>query len=99
MDIGTQVPHVAVRHYVMGERCYEDATEQDMAHMRDITQTSLRAGALGFSTSRFYGHVDKHGNLVPGTDASAEEMRTIGDAFQRPAARYHRDHLRPSGRG
>lgn len=81
VDIGTQVPHVAIRHYVMGERCYDDATAEDMAQMRDITRTALQDGALGFSTSRFYGHLDKNGNVVPGTHASAEEMCTIGDAF------------------
>ena len=81
MDIGTQVPHVAIRHYVMGDRCYDDATAEDMARMRDLTREGLEAGALGFSTSRFYGHVDKAGNLVPGTNASAEEMCRIGDAF------------------
>ena len=81
VDVGAQVPHVAIRHYVMGERCYDDATEEDMAAMRDITRDALEAGALGFSTSRFYGHLDKAGNLVPGTNASADEMCTIGDAF------------------
>ena len=82
MDIGTQAPHVAIRHYVMGDRCYDDATQQDMQRMRDITRGALKAGALGFSTSRFDGHLDKAGNLVPGTRASAEEMCTIGDAFE-----------------
>ena len=81
MDVGTQVPHVAIRHYVMGDRCYDDATPQDMEAMRDITRQGLEEGALGFSTSRFYGHLDKAGNLVPGTKASAEEMRQIGSAF------------------
>lgn len=82
VDIGTQVPHVAVRHYVMGERCYDDASPQDMAAMRDITHDALKAGAMGFSTSRFYGHVDKAGQLVPGTKASADEMKAIGSAFE-----------------
>jgi len=82
VDVGTQVPHVAIRHYVMGERCYDDATPQDMEAMRAITRRALESGALGFSTSRFYGHLDKAGNLVPGTRASAEEMKTIGRAFE-----------------
>jgi len=82
VDVGAQVPHVAVRHYVMGERCYDDATAQDMAEMRDITRHALQAGAMGFSTSRFYGHLDKAGNLVPGTKASADEMKAIGSAFE-----------------
>ena len=81
VDVGTQVPHVAIRHYIMGERCYDDASAEDMRMMRDLTREALSAGALGFTTSRFYGHVDKAGNLVPGTRASGEEMRTIGEAF------------------
>jgi N-acyl-D-amino-acid deacylase len=81
MDIGTQVPHVAVRLYVMGERCHEDATAEDIAAMAAITRQALADGALGFSTSRFYGHVDKSGRVVPGTHASAAEMMAIGEAF------------------
>ena len=82
MDVGTQVPHVALRHYVMGERSYDDATAADTAAMKQLTRTALEAGALGFSTSRFYGHVDKSGRVVPGTNASAEEMMAIGSAFE-----------------
>ena len=82
LDVGAQVPHVAIRHYVMGERCYDDATPADMAEMSRLTRQALTAGALGFSTSRFYGHVDKAGKLVPGTKASAEEMLAIGRAFE-----------------
>ena len=31
VDVGTQVPHVAIRHYVMGERCYDDASPAQWA--------------------------------------------------------------------
>jgi N-acyl-D-aspartate/D-glutamate deacylase len=82
IDIGAQVPHVAVRHYVMGDRCYGDATAEDIAQMQAITREALEAGALGFSTSRFYGHLDRKGSVVPGTHASAQEMCAIGDAFK-----------------
>jgi N-acyl-D-amino-acid deacylase len=81
IDIASQVPHVAVRHYVMGERCYDDATPEDMVQMSEIVRQGLQDGALGFSTSRFYGHIDKAGNLIPGTNASADEMLAIADAF------------------
>jgi N-acyl-D-aspartate/D-glutamate deacylase len=81
VDVGTQVPHVAIRHYVMGERCYDEATTADMAAMRDLTRGALEAGALGFSTSRIYIHRDRAGNLVPGTRASGEELSTISSAF------------------
>ena len=80
MDVGTQVPHVALRHYVMGDRCYDEATEEDIAQMAALTTEALNAGALGFSTSRFYGHIDKHGNVVPGTHADAAELMALGDA-------------------
>ncbi len=81
VDIGSQVPHVAMRQYVMGDRCYDDATADDMAQMAKITKKALQDGAMGFSTSRFYGHMDKAGNLIPGTNATADEMLAIGDAF------------------
>jgi len=82
IDVGAQVPHVAIRHYVMGDRCYDDATSDDIEQMQLITREALKAGALGFSTSRFYLHLDRHGNVVPGTHASADEMCKIGDAFK-----------------
>ena len=81
MDVGAQVPHVAVRHYVMSERCYEDASADDIAKIAALTKQGLHDGALGFSTSRFYGHMDKHGNLVPGTHAAAAELVAIGNAL------------------
>ena len=81
MDVGAQVPHVAVRYYVMGERCYDESTAEDVAQMAAITGQALADGALGFTTSRFYGHLDNHGQLVPGTHADAAEMLGIGAAI------------------
>ena len=81
LDVGAQVPHVALRLYVMGERCHDDAGTDDITAMAELTRQALADGALGFSTSRFYGHVDKTGNVVPGTNASAAEMMAIGEAF------------------
>jgi N-acyl-D-aspartate/D-glutamate deacylase len=81
IDIAAQAPHVAIRHFVMEERCYDDATAEDMQEMSRITKEALQAGAVGFSTSRFYGHRDKAGNLVPGTNATSDEMLAIADAF------------------
>ena len=54
VDVGTQVPHAAVRAYVMGERgaSNEAATAEDIEAMREIVLEAIRAGALGFSTSR-----------------------------------------------
>lgn len=80
IDIGTQMPHCAIRAYVMGqEGSYRDvATEDEIAEMAAITREGLEAGALGFSTSRTILHRDKDGELIPGTNATAEEMLALG---------------------
>jgi N-acyl-D-amino-acid deacylase len=83
IDVATQVPHGAVRAYVMGQRGAdnEPATANDIAEMRQITQDALEAGALGFSTSRTFLHRAKDGKLVPGTNAETDELHAIGDAL------------------
>ncbi len=84
MDVGTQVPHSAVRNYVMGERAlrHEDATQADLAAMGRIVQEGLKAGALGFSTSRTVGHRSVSGEPIPGTFAEKAELLAIGRAMQ-----------------
>ena len=84
MDVGTQVPHSAVRNYVMGERAlrHEDATAEDLAQMRGIVEDGLKAGALGFSTSRTVGHRSVAGAPIPGTFAEKEELLAIADALK-----------------
>ena len=76
LDVGTQVPHAAVRAYVMGERAQENATDEEIAAICTIVREGLLAGALGFSTGRTAGHRDVRGNPVPGTFAehTAEVM-------------------------
>src|SRR3954453_7254774 len=81
LDVGAQVGHAPLRHYVMGERSYDDATPEDMAAMAAIVREGLADGALGFSTSRFYGHIDRSGNVIPGTNASSDEMVAIAEAL------------------
>ena len=84
MDVGAQVPHSAVRNYVMGERAlrHEDATEEDLAAMGRIVQEGLKAGALGFSTSRTVGHRSVSGEPIPGTFAEKAELLAIGRAMK-----------------
>ncbi len=83
MDVGTQVPHSAVRNYVMGERAlrHEDATAEDLQQMCDIVAEALQAGSLGFSTSRTIGHRSVQGRPIPGTFAEKEELLAIGRAM------------------
>lgn len=80
LDIAAQVPHAAVRAYVMGERAHEDATPDDIAAMTRVVDEALRAGAAGFTTSRTILHRSKHG-FVPGTAAPADELLAIGEAL------------------
>jgi N-acyl-D-amino-acid deacylase len=80
VDIGTQVPHGAVRAYVMGDRgaANEPATAADIEKMAAIVRDGLRAGALGFSTSRTLAHRAIDGEPVPGTFAAEDELFGIG---------------------
>jgi len=83
MDVGTQVPHGAVRAYVMDERGArnEPATADDITQMHDIVKEAVVAGALGFSTSRTIAHIAIDGEPVPGTFAAEEELFGIGRAL------------------
>ncbi|MGY6552038.1 MAG: N-acyl-D-amino-acid deacylase family protein [Erythrobacter sp.] len=88
VDVGTHVPHGAVRAYVLGDREQPGAvpTEDDIAQMAAIVEEGVRAGALGFSTSRTVLHKSVDGELVPGTTATAEELIAIGKAMGRAKA-------------
>jgi N-acyl-D-aspartate/D-glutamate deacylase len=83
LDVATQVPHSAVRAYVMGDRGArnEDATPDDIAQMSAIVAEGMAAGALGFSTSRTVVHTTKDGTVMPGTTAAADELLAIGKAM------------------
>src|SRR3954463_16824039 len=52
LDIATQVPHAALRAYVMGDRPHEAATHAEVAEMARLTKEAREAGAVGFTTSR-----------------------------------------------
>jgi N-acyl-D-amino-acid deacylase len=80
LDVGAQVPHGAVRAYVMGERGAhnEAATADDIGKMASVVRDALRAGALGFTTSRTMLHRAKNKEVVPGTYASEAELLGIG---------------------
>jgi N-acyl-D-aspartate/D-glutamate deacylase len=85
VDVAAQVPHGAVRAYVMGDRgaANEEPTETEIARMSAIVEEGLRAGAVGFSTSRTILHKSIEGELVPGTSATKEELLGIGRALKR----------------
>lgn len=83
LDIGTQVPHGAVRGYVMGERGArnEPATPDEINAMARIVQEGIEAGALGLSTSRTIAHRAIDGEPVPGTFAAEDELFGLGQAL------------------
>ena len=85
IDFGTQIAHGALRAFVMGDRgaANEVATPDDIVAMSRLTEEALRAGALGFSTSRTSLHRSKSGELVPGTNAEPDELYGIADAMRR----------------
>ena len=88
IDVGTQIPHGAVRAYVMGERGinHEEASEEEIKEMKRIVQEAVKAGAYGFSTSRTEKHNDVNGNLTPSITAHKNELveiaKSLGDINQ-----------------
>jgi len=79
VDIGSQLPHAALRVFVMGERGAnrEPATEADIAAMAAIARSAAEAGALGFTTSRTLNHRTSDGQPTPTLTASEAELTGI----------------------
>src|SRR6202163_2980827 len=79
MDIGAQLPHAALRVYVMGERGArrDPATAQDNSAMAALAGDAVRAGALGFSTSRTLNHRTSTGDYTPTLKAGEDELTAI----------------------
>jgi N-acyl-D-aspartate/D-glutamate deacylase len=83
IDYALQVPHDALRVFVMGERGVrgEPATEQDVAEMRHVLRESLVAGAIGFSTGRSDNHRSRTGAATPAAEANERELIELAAAF------------------
>ncbi len=78
VDAGTQVPHAAVRAYVMGDRASSQAaTGDEITQMQAIVREGIEAGALGVSTSRMLAHRTSRGEVVPGTFAQEDELEAL----------------------
>ena len=89
IDIGAQMPHSALRVYVMGDRGRdhdEVATDEEIAEMRRLTREALDAGALGFTTSRTINHRDRDGNQIPTLTSAPAELWGISQALTDHAA-------------
>lgn len=83
-DVASMITHGAVRAYVMGDRGArnEAATPEDIAEMAALTTEAMKAGAVGFSTSRTLAHIAVDGNLVPGSYADEDELLGIARAIR-----------------
>ena len=81
INFGGYVGHSAIRTYVMGERAFEQsATEDDLRAMERQVRDAIRAGALGFTTSRSPAHETPEGRYVASRLASWDEVRRlVGD--------------------
>ncbi len=86
MDIGAQVPHAALRFYVMGDRGADHATpptDDEILRMGMLLEEALNAGALGFTTSRTIKHRAADGRSTPSLSAREPELFGLAQAMKR----------------
>lgn len=83
IDFAVQVPHDALRLYVMGDRAedLEPATTADIEAMRAIVRDALAAGAAGFSTGRTDIHLTAKGQWTPSSEATRDELCGIASVL------------------
>ena len=88
LNVGGMVGHCALRQYAMGARGIDQdpPTADDLAVMTDLLAEAMRAGALGFSTSRTFLHKVPDGRPVPGTYAQPDELFVFADVLRRHGA-------------
>lgn len=85
VDVGVQVPHAALRAFVMGERGADPAVAPDDAELADMARLlaeALEAGAVGFSTSRTEVHRTSSGAPVGTLRASERELVTLAQTLR-----------------
>ena len=81
IDVAAQLPHGALRAYVMGERGAEHREVPSAAEIEAMARearAAVEAGALGFSTSRTVNHRTVAGAHTPSLTATAAELLGIG---------------------
>jgi len=85
IDVCAQIPHGALRVYVMGERGArrEAATDGEIATMSELVEQALAAGALGFTSSRTVQHRTSRGAHTPTFAAAEAELRGIAAGLRR----------------
>lgn len=81
IDFVVQLPHAAVRVYVMGERAHEPATSNDLAEMRSLAREAIEAGAFGLGTSRNIFHQSLDGTVIPTAHAPEAELSALAEGM------------------
>jgi len=83
VDFAVQLPHAALRMYVMGDRAVDGsvATDADMAQMRSLAREAVEAGALGFGTSRNIFHQMLDGTVIPTAHTPEAELKAIAEGM------------------
>ena len=84
IDIGTQVPHAALRYYVMGDDGADmdiPADPDQIATMALLCEEAIAAGALGFTTSRTIAHRTSTGRKIGTLKASTDEVLGVASAL------------------
>jgi N-acyl-D-aspartate/D-glutamate deacylase len=84
IDFAVQATHDPIRVYVMGDRAIaeQEATDEEIAQMREIVREALEAGAVGFSTGRTDNHLSADGKMTPASEATVRELCGISEAFK-----------------
>ena len=76
------VGHCAVRYSVMGPASLERAaTDEEVRKIRELVRESIRAGAIGFSTSQNVLHVGEGGVPIPSRWAEPEEVLALAEVL------------------
>jgi N-acyl-D-amino-acid deacylase len=86
IDLATQLPHAALRFYVMGERGADHKAMPDAQQLRmmsDLVQQAMDAGAFGVSTSRTPKHRAADGRPTPSLSADAPELAALSEGLRR----------------
>jgi len=83
INYAANVGHSALRVWAMGPRAFdEEANDDDLTAMREELRASLRAGAIGFTTSRNVAHQTRDGRPVASRLASWQELAQLVDVLR-----------------
>jgi N-acyl-D-aspartate/D-glutamate deacylase len=85
LDFAAQLPHGALRGYVMGERGAnhnEHPSPDEIKEMARLTKEAMEAGAVGFSTSRTVHHKTAAGQHTPSYTATSDELWGIAEGMK-----------------